>query len=95
MTAPSSIAHLLAEHHVGLDHHVLAEFGIGAKKHRLGRNQRDAGIERGLCAAAAARRLRLRQAAFLVLMPRTSSSSTSTATAASFMPRAISTASVK
>ena len=42
---------LLAEHHVGLDHHVLAELGVGAEKHRLRRNERDAGLERRLAQA--------------------------------------------
>ena len=43
--------HLLAEHHIGLDHDVVAEFGVGAEKHRLRRDQRDAGAER--CVAQA------------------------------------------
>ena len=43
--------HLLAEHHIGLDHDVLAEFGVGAEEHRLRRHQRHAGIERRLAQA--------------------------------------------
>ena len=43
--------HLLAEHHIGLDHDVFAEFGVGGEKHRLRRDQRDAGVERRLAQA--------------------------------------------
>ncbi len=56
--------HFLAEHHVGLDHDVLAEFGIGAEKHRLRRNQRDAGVERGLAQALLRDRFRFGELAF-------------------------------
>ena len=34
------------EHHVGLDGHVLAEFGVGGEKHRLRRQHGHAGVER-------------------------------------------------
>src|SRR6202020_1340957 len=37
--------HLLAELHIGLDHDVLAERGVGGEKRSLGRDQGDAGIE--------------------------------------------------
>ena len=56
MTAPSSTVTFLAEHHIGLDHYVAAEFGIGGKKNRLRRDERDAGFERGLPQPALRRR---------------------------------------
>ena len=43
--------HFLAEHHIGLDHDVFAEFGVGTEEHRLRRNQRHAGVERRLAQA--------------------------------------------
>ena len=55
---------LLAEHHIGLDHHVLAEFGVGAEKHGLRRDQRDAGIERGVAQAPLRHRFRFGELAF-------------------------------
>ena len=44
----SSTTHARTEHHVRLDRHVAAEFGVGAKKHRLGRDHRNAGFHRGV-----------------------------------------------
>ena len=39
---------LLAEYDERLDHYVAAEFGIGAEMDGIRRDQRDAGIERGV-----------------------------------------------
>src|SRR4249919_1214514 len=55
---------LLAEHHVGLDDHVLAELGVGAEKHRLWRNERDAGLERRLAQALLCYALRFGELGF-------------------------------
>ena len=47
ITALSSITHARAEHDIGLDRDVFAEFGVGLQEHRLRRDHGDAGIERG------------------------------------------------
>src|SRR6516225_2416871 len=39
---------LLAEHDERFDHHIAAEFGVGAEINRFWRDERDAGIERSL-----------------------------------------------
>ncbi len=49
---------LFAEHDIGLDHDVLAEFGVRAQKNRLRRNEGDAGVERGLAQALLGHRFR-------------------------------------
>ena len=46
------------EHHVGLDRHVAAEFGIDGEKHRLGRHQRHARVQRRLAQPLLERRFR-------------------------------------
>ena len=37
--------HVAAKDHIGFHNDVLAELGVGGEKHRLGRDQRDAGVE--------------------------------------------------
>ena len=49
---------LFAKHDIGLDHDVLAEFGVGAQKDRLRRNEGDAGVERGFAQALLRNRFR-------------------------------------
>ena len=52
-----------SEHDIGLDGDVLAEFGVGGKKHRLRRDHGDAGIERGGAQALLQNGFGLRRAA--------------------------------
>ena len=86
--------HFLAEYDVRLDHHVPAECGVRREKDRLRRDERHAGIERGLAQALLQNGFGFGELSFgvdtahVVLLG-------FTATASSFMPRAISTASVK
>ena len=57
---------VLAEHDIGLDHHIHAEFGVGAQKNRFRRNEGDTGLERGFAQALLRHRFRFGELALAV-----------------------------